>query len=171
MDPDRIEADSFVHYQGAAATDIGGLSHLEGKTVDVVADGFVVLGKAVAGGAVTLDHAASDVVVGLHYESTVTPSKPDYIDDRGATTIGRKKQWAEVILRLHETGLSGITVNGNPLPARSGEDALDSATGLFTGDVKTPVLGSSPEGLLTVKQTLPLPFTLLCIAGTLDVGD
>lgn len=171
LDPDVVAADSYVHYQGAAAMEITGLSHIEGKAVDVVADGFVVSGHVVAGGKITLSKAASDVVVGLHYESTVEAERPDFIDDKGRTTIGMKKQWQEVILRLYQTGLSGITVNGKTFPARSGSDPLDTATALFTGDALMPSLGTTRDGILTVKQTLPLPFTLLAITGTLDVGE
>ncbi|MDA8178293.1 MAG: hypothetical protein M0T69_01960 [Deltaproteobacteria bacterium] len=171
LDPDIVVADSFVRYQGAAATVITGLSHLEGEAVDVVADGFVVTGHVVAGGQITLARAASDVTVGLHYETTVEPEPPDYIDDKGRNNINVQKQWAEVILRLYETGLSGVTVNGKTLPPRAGSDPLDTANALFTGDVKTPLLGTTRAGILTIKQTLPLPFTLLAIAGTLDVGD
>lgn len=171
LDPDVVVADSFVRYQGVAATEITGLSHLEGKAVDVVSDGFVVVGHVVAGGKITLAKAASNVVVGLHYESTVEPEPPDYIDDKGGNNINAQKQWAEVILRLYQTGLSGITVNGMTVPARDGTDPLDTATALFTGDARTPLLGTTRAGILTIKQTLPLPFTLLAVAGTLDVGD
>lgn len=169
LEPDVVAADSYVRYQGAAATVITGLSHLEGKAVDVVADGFVVPGHVVAGGQITLARAASDVVVGLHYETTVEPQRPDYIDDKGRTTIGKKKRWAEVTLRLHETGLSGVTVNGATLPARAGSDPLGTATALFTGDVETPTLADDNNGILTIKQTQPLPFTLVAITGTLHV--
>jgi hypothetical protein len=108
---------------------------------------------------------------GLHYETTIEPEPPDYIDDKGRNNINAQKQWAEVVLRLFETGLSGITVNGKSLPPRSGSDPLDTATAPFTGDAKTPLLGTTRAGILTIKQTLPLPFTLLAVAGTLDVGD
>ena len=171
LDPDVVVADSFVRYQGAAATVITGLSHLEGKAVDVVADGFVVTGHVVAGGKITLAKAASDVTVGLHYETTVEPEPPDYIDDKGRNNINAQKQWAEVILRLYQTGLSGVTINGKTVPARSGSDPLGTAPALFTGDAQTPLLGTTRAGRLIIKQTLPLPFTLLAIAGTLDVGD
>jgi len=164
LDPDTVVADSFVHYQGAAATVITGLDHLEGEEVDVVADGFVVTGHVVAGGQITLATAASDVYVGLHYETTIEPEPPDYIDDKGRNNINTQKQWAEVILRLYETGLSGVTVNDKSLPASAG-------TALFTGDVRTPLLGTTRAGILTIQQTLPLPFTLLAVTGTLDMGD
>lgn len=172
LDPDLPHADSFVRYSGDPVSEIYGLSHLEGKSVDVVADGFVIPGKAVAGGMISLPAPASEVVVGLHYDTTVTPTRPDYVDDRGRTTIGKKKQWTEIILRLKDTGLSGVTVNGKPIPARAGSDPLGSAPALFTGDATWPAnLGTDADGILTVKQTLPLPFTLVAITGTLDVGD
>ncbi|OYV96822.1 MAG: hypothetical protein B7Z62_07555 [Deltaproteobacteria bacterium 37-65-8] len=171
MDPDVVVADSFVRYQGAAATEITGLDHLEGEAVDVVADGFVVTGHVVAGGKITLAKAAVDVTVGLHYETTVEPEPPDYINDKGQNNVNAQKQWSEVVLRLYETGLSGVTVNGKSLPARSGSDPLGTAPALFTGDVRTPLLGTTRAGVLTIKQTLPLPFTLLAVAGTLEVGD
>ncbi len=171
LDPDVVVGDSFVRYQSAAATVITGLSHLEGKAVDVVADGFVVEGHVVAGGQITLAKAASDVTVGLHYETTVEPEPPDYIDDKGRNNINEQKQWAEVILRLYQTGLSGVTINGKTVPARSGSDPLGTAPALFTGDAQTPLLGTTRAGRLIIKQTLPLPFTILAIAGTLDVGD
>ncbi len=171
LDPDVVVADSFVRYQGVAATVITGLNHLEGKAVDVVADGFVVTGHVVAGGQITLVKAASDVVVGLHYETTVEPEPPDYIDDKGRNNVNAQKQWQEIILRLYRTGLSGVTINGKSVPARAGSDPLGSAPALYTGDIHPPNLGTTREGILTIKQTLPLPFTLLAIAGTLDVGD
>ncbi len=172
LEPDLPYADSFVRYSGDPTTAVYGLSHLEGKAVDVVADGFVVPGKVVSGGFVTLDYAASEVVVGLHYESTVTPTRPDYVDDRGRTTIGKKKQWREVILRLKDTGLSGVTVNGKLSPARAGSDPLGSPPAMFTGDAVWPAnLGTDKDGILAVRQTLPLPFTLVAITGDLDVGD
>jgi hypothetical protein len=46
-----------------------GLGHLEGRTVKVLADGALHPERVVTGGAITLDHAASKVLVGLGYTS------------------------------------------------------------------------------------------------------
>lgn len=64
-------ADSFVvdcglQYSGTPATSIGGLYHLVGETVAILADGAVQPQQVVAAdGTVTLDHSASKVSVGL----------------------------------------------------------------------------------------------------------
>lgn len=50
-------------------TQIGGLTWLEGATVAVLGDGGVQSQKVVTNGAITLDHAASVVTVGLPYTS------------------------------------------------------------------------------------------------------
>lgn len=50
-----------------AVTEISGLTWLEGATVAVLADGGVQQPKTVTGGAITLDHAAKQVTVGLPY--------------------------------------------------------------------------------------------------------
>ena len=60
-----VGADSAVIYDGAATTTITGLDHLEGETVEAVADGVYQPDLTVTSGQITLDLAASKVVVGL----------------------------------------------------------------------------------------------------------
>ena len=168
LDPDRPNADSFVLYEGAGAAYIIGLDHLEGEAVDVLADGFVVPDLAVVSGAVTLPAEALEVVVGLNYESELVPNRPEFVTEN-VSTIGKPKQWTEVFLRLYET--CGITVNGDELPFRSGSDPLDTATALYTGDYKVANLGIDDDADIIVVQSKPLPATILCLGGTLDVGD
>jgi len=168
LDSDHPNADSFVLYDGVASKYVYGLDHLEGMAVDVVADGFVIPNLSVSGGSVTLPAEASEVVVGLNYESELVPNRPEFVSEN-LSTIGKKKQWTEVFLRLYET--CGITVNGDDLPFRSGSDPLDAAIEPFTGDYKVANLGVDEEADITVVQSKPLPATILCLGGTLDVGD
>lgn len=167
MDPDRPNVDSFVLYSGVAATVITGLSHLDGKTVDALADGFVVKGKVVAGGQITLDTAASLVVVGLPYESELVPNRPEFMSDN-LNTVGKKKHWVRIVLRLLET--TGIEVNGDELAFRTGEAALGSPPDPFTGDYPLSNQGVDTEADIVIKQKNPLPATILCVGGDLDVG-
>ena len=172
LDPDRPAADSFVLYQGASTATITGLSHLEGKTVDVLADGFVVKGKVVAGGQVVLDHAVTEAIVGLNYESILIPSRPEFATGgvvSTGTTVGKKKQWVDVFVRLKDT--AGIEINGDELPFRTGAAPLGSPPDLYTGDRRVTNLGIEDDVDIVIKQTNPLPMTVLCIGGTLDVGD
>jgi hypothetical protein len=172
LDPDRPNADSFVLYQGVATATIPGLSHLEGKTVDILADGFVVKDKVVAAGQVILDHAVVEAVVGLNYESELIPNRPEFATGgvvSTGTTVGKKKQWVDVFVRLLET--AGIEINGDELPFRTGAAPLGSPPVPFTGDRRVTNLGVEDDVDIVIKQKNPLPATVLLIGGTLDVGD
>jgi len=52
---------------------ITGLSHLEGKTLDVIADEIIYQTLTVTGGSVTLEKTATNVEAGLHYTPVVIP--------------------------------------------------------------------------------------------------
>jgi len=75
------QADSFIIYDGVATTTITGLSHIDGKSVCVWADGADVgtvdyaQTYTVSGGKITLATAASQVVVGLPYTATFKSAK------------------------------------------------------------------------------------------------
>lgn len=62
---EQMFLDGARRYSGAPATSIGGLSHLTGDVVAIVADGARVPDQTVVDGAVTLPFAASVVDVGL----------------------------------------------------------------------------------------------------------
>jgi hypothetical protein len=62
---DSFFVDCGVLYSGAATQTITGLGHLEGKTVNILADGAVQPQQVVTNGTVSLQHAASTVAVGL----------------------------------------------------------------------------------------------------------
>lgn len=167
LDPDRPNVDSFILYDGVATVTIPGLTHLEGKTVDALADGFVVKGKVVAGGQITLDTAASLVVVGLPYESELIPNRQEFSTDK-INTIGKLKHWVKIFLRLLDT--SSLEVNGDELPFRTGAAPLGSPPDPYTGDIQVSNLGIDTEADIVIKQKNPLPATILCVGGDLDVG-
>lgn len=68
---DAFVVDAGLSYSGAPATTISGLSHLNGATVAVLADGKAIGTKVVSGGQITLAEAASKVHVGLGYTGQV----------------------------------------------------------------------------------------------------
>ena len=78
LDSDLLNAvflDASLSYNGAPLTVFGGLQHLEGMTVNALADGNPVIGLIVTGGQVTLPNAASVVTVGLAYTSSLQTMK------------------------------------------------------------------------------------------------
>ncbi|MCP4991634.1 MAG: hypothetical protein GY928_37915, partial [Colwellia sp.] len=68
---DAFFVDSGLTYDGAPATIISGLDHLEGEEVAILSDGYTVPDQVVTSGSITLDVAASKVHVGLRYTPAI----------------------------------------------------------------------------------------------------
>ena len=144
-----------------------GFSHLEGETVDVVADGVVVPQQVVSGGSITIPDAALAIEVGLHYKSTVIDLPPEIPTNLG-TSQGQKISVNRAIARLFES--IGLTINGNVIPFRKfGQDNFDEDVQPFTGDKEVTLLGGQ-NGVVTFEQDQPLPFTLLGIIKEVSVN-
>ncbi|HHS9465451.1 TPA: hypothetical protein ACTWZ9_000954 [Raoultella planticola] len=147
------------------ATTWTGLSHLNGKTVDVVADGSVMPQATVTGGQITLSRKAKKIEVGLHYETTIQTLTPEISTTEGTTQNARKRT-SEVTLRFMET--TGAECNGQVIPFRTfGPKILNKPAPLFTGDHYFGKLGwERGEDTLIIQQRQPLPFHLLAIIFT-----
>ncbi|WP_323994704.1 phage tail protein [Aeromonas hydrophila] len=102
-------ADSHITYSGSPTTSITGLSHLEGKSVVVWADGFDVGEHAVSSGSITLSVAASNVVVGLGYSAPYRSSKLAYSAGMG-TALTQRKKVSRVGLILNNTHAQGLMI-------------------------------------------------------------
>lgn len=160
-----LYTDSAVVYSGSAATVISGLSHLEGESVDVIADGSYKGRFTVASGQITLATAASVVEVGLPYTSTIVTMRPALPQGE---MEGVFKGWLSVTLRLYQT--IGGTLNGQNIPTAVGGMTMDSGPPLKTGDQRMQLQGWDAEGRLTLTQPQPYPLTLLALFGDVEVG-
>ena len=158
-----LQTDCAVTYKGVAITTLTGLGHLEGMLVDVVADGGYIGTKTVAGGIITLEEAATEIEVGLHYNSlgrTMRPAIPDQVIE------GIPRSWDKLWLRLYET--RGGRINGEAIDYPA--DPLGTMP-LYTGDVAVTGMGWDTDGRVTIEQLLPYPMTVLALFGTLSLGD
>lgn len=159
----NLQTDCAKVYSGPPTITITGADHLEGKTVDVVADGSYRGTRVVTGGSFTLDDPASVVEYGLHYDSKAVTMRPAI---EGQMIEGLPRSWDHVSVRLLNT--IGGHVNGEPLEYTPSD--LDML-GLFTGDRKIVGQGWDTDGRITIEQRQPYPMTLLAVYGTLNVGD
>ncbi|MEL5315742.1 hypothetical protein PTR49_05615 [Serratia ureilytica] len=152
-----------VNEAGAAVW--SGFNHLEGQTVDVLADGVVMKPLVVTGGQITLPRTAKRIEAGLHYETTIETLTPEVGTTEGTTQNARKRT-SEVTLRFLET--TGAECNGQLIPFRKfGLGILDKPAPLFTGDHRLGTLGwDRGEDTLVIQQRQPLPFHLLAIITT-----
>ena len=152
-----------------SSTKVTSLDHLEGQTVQILIDDAVYPKQIVSSGAVTVDlpstFASKTIEIGLGYVSTLKTLKVEAGNTTGSTAQGRKKRYNEVIVRLYKT--VGDTVNGDQIPFRSSADEMGQPIPAFTGDKRVTNLGWDRNGQITVKQTQPLPMTILAMTGTI----
>jgi hypothetical protein len=171
--------DAGLSYAGEPVTELTGLSHLAGRSVQVLADGAVLPERTVsAQGAITLPRAASRVHAGLGYVSVLKPMRLEFSGARGSSQT-RTKRITEVSVRLYRSlggkvGPEGGREGGRlePLLYRTSADPMDGPPALFTGDkaVRFPQ-GWGTDGVLTVVQDQPLPMTVLLVAPTLAINE
>lgn len=176
---DAFFVDSGLSYSGSPVTTVSGLDHLEGMEVVALADGNVVRGLTVTGGAVTLPNAASKVHVGLEYDAVIETLDLDLGEVRGLGSVqGRQKSVSNVTLRVENT--RGIWVGGVDSDRDSGKlveykqrstEAWDEAIQLYTGDLDiTPMWDWSRGANVVVKQFDPLPMTILAVMPEVTIG-
>jgi hypothetical protein len=147
---------------------LSGLEHLIGEIVDIVGDGAVYPQAVVdANGQLIIDPPASNIEVGLHYDSYLKTLKPEIKSDQG-TIQSCKKKWSKLYVRLVDT--IGLILNGEIIPFRSSLDLMDTGLTPFTGDKEILNMGWEDDGVVTIEQKSPLPATILCIFGTLEIN-
>ena len=163
---DCFHVDCGLTYDGDPATIISGLDHLEGETVQVVADGMVLPPRAVADGKITLSRAASKVHVGLGYEAAMTPTMPD-VGAPDGSAWGRSKRIQRLVLdgmnatqcwvgpdRAHLVLVDGVTTR-----------RLDQPSDTFTGQVLAlPPTAYDDSYMFTLIHKLPTPFRMRAVA-------
>jgi len=164
----NVFMDSMISYSGSSTSSVTGLSHLEGKTVQIVADGSVHPDLVVSSGALTLNYAATDIKVGLKYVSKLTPTRPGANVGNG-TTLGKMKRWNEIFVRLDRSSIPKI--NGQRPSVRSPGTNFGNEEPTSTEDIDIKNLGYDRDGRIIIEQDLPLPCHIVSIFGTLSVGD
>lgn len=170
---DAFFVDCGLSYDGSATSTISGLDHLEGEEVAILADGSVRPRQTVASGDITLSSSASKIHAGLPYESVLETMNLE-AGARNGTAQGRTKRINRLVLRL-DRSLGGWVgpdeAKMDQLLFRTSNDAMGQALPLFTGD-KTITFpgGQNTHGRIRIKQTMPLPLTVLAVIPEVDTS-
>ena len=163
---DAFFVDSGLTYDSTATTTITGLNHLEGETVQILADGSAHADKTVSGGAVTLDRSASTVHVGYSYDSKVQTLRMEGGADDGVSQ-GKIKRIHGATIRFLDTVGAEIGPdedNLDRLPFRDSSMAMDTAIPMFDGDKEISFpSGYDNDARVFIRQTQPLPMTILAV--------
>jgi hypothetical protein len=151
---------------------VSGLSHLEGKTVSILADGAVMPQVVVTGGVAVLERAAVVVHVGLPYESDLQTLPVALNID--AFAQGRVKNVNQSWIRVFQS--SGIFVgpDANKLTEAKQRttEPYGSPPALKSDEVSvamTPTWAQS--GQIYIRQSDPLPLTIVGITTEIVVGS
>jgi hypothetical protein len=172
--------DCALRYQGAPATTISGLGHLEGQEVGVLADGAPHARRTVTAGAITLDYAAADVLIGLPIDARVR-RLPANVPTQGGSTRGEAKRAPKArIARVDSIGGSLVTGkvsdrgealrDSRPEPIDvSGTQMYGAAPALVTDQRRVALpAGVGSEIELEVIASEGLPLTVTGLAPDLD---
>lgn len=170
LQKDAFCVDCAITYSGVPTTTITGLSHIEGETVTILADGATHPTKVVSGGSITLDRLASTVHVGLAYTPQID-TLPLYVKD----ALGKKKRIHRVTLRFYDTLGGKVGHDANHLEEvlfRAGNDPMDAPPPIFEGIKQVTFPGDwGLDVKVTIIQDQPLPMTILCIEEDFNVGE
>jgi hypothetical protein len=167
--------DCAKRYSGAATATITGLSHLEGKTVGILAEGAVQPDEVVASGQITLDRTFTKVLAGLPFTSTILPMKFDF-DLQDGSTRGRTKRINRAEVSLYKSLGGEFSTDGTEwlwVYPRDFDDPMDASPPPFSGDAEVVVAGNySDASDLYLRQILPYPLTVRALVVKLDAfGD
>ena len=151
-----------------ASTTVSGLDHLEGKAVVVLADGVVITGKTVSGGAITLTTAASKIRVGLPFTAKLQGNWLDMQLQDGSAQ-DKKQRVSKVTVITHQS--NGMEYHADP-DEGTGQwygDGLGNVTAIASRVTRptkfevTNVARHYWETNLTLRSSLPLPVNILAV--------
>lgn len=173
VDPaDAFFVDAGLTYDGAAATVISGLDHLEGKIVNILADGAVHPQLTVTGGSITLEHAASKVQIGLPIVADAQTLPVAAQIDNGSGQ-GRYKNVNKVWLRVFRS--SGVFIGpdaDNLVQAKQRTtEPYGSPPDLKSEEIPIMITPSwADSGQIFIRQSDPLPLTLASLTLEVAIG-
>jgi len=172
---DAFYVDSGLSYTGSATTEIVGLTHLIGETVQIWGDGAIQPQQVVnPEGEIKLQNAVSTAVIGLGYTSRLKSLKLEGGGKLG-TLVGKDKRIFAatlVLLNAHTAKIGPTTSDLIELDFREVSDTMDSGTPLFTGEIFREFEGdfeSDPRFVFQIDG--PVPGTLLGLAPEVELQE
>lgn len=146
---------------------IPGLDHLEGETLQVVADGSYVGDKVVASGVVTLDDYANTILVGLEFNSILRtmPLEPILGNRLPNSRVKGAHKVSAKFFKTIGAKIGEMDKQPTNYPAVTTNDPSGESLPLFTGETRLFISSDwEREKIIEVKQDLPYPMTVLSLA-------
>lgn len=170
---DALYMDAGVTKTGASAT-ITGLSHLEGQTVGVLADGTVHPDCVVSGGSVTLNGTYTKRTAGLKYRQRGRSVRIEAGSADG-TAQGKTKRISSIAFRVYNSlaFLYGTDAAQERTLLRDPSMPMSGPVTPLTGDThRTPWPGGyETDGYVCFEQDQPIPLTIVGAWPILDTQE
>ena len=169
---DGFFVDAGLTYRGAPSDTISGLSHLEGATVSILADGAVHPQRVVTGGSIILDNEASVVHVGLPITADLQTLPIAAPIDNGYGQ-GRFKNVNKAWLRVFRS--SGIFLGPDADKLTEAKQRTTEPYGappaLKSEEIQVMLTPSwADSGQVFVRQSDPLPLTVVSLTAEVAMG-
>ena len=166
--------DCSAEYVGALADVITGLDHLNGETIQVLADGAVHPDVTVSGGSVTLNYEVTNATFGYTFTSELETLPIDAGSQIGSS-MASISRITEVAFKFRKTlgGEFGYESDDTDIiQFRDASDLMDESPGLFTGyKILKFNSGFHRDYKVYLKQEQPLPMTVLNIVFKAQISD
>lgn len=179
FDADSFFVDSGLSYSGVPAGTFSGLDHLNGQVVAVLADGVVVYDGdpagadaatyTVAGGLITIPAVASNVHIGLPIRFAEIETLD--LDVQGTDVRDKQKRVGAVTVLVEKSARAfAAGPDADHLEAYA-QQPWDDPSDLYTGPCEVPLVSEfSSAGRVLLRQTAPLPITVLGIIPLFEIG-
>ena len=160
---DYLMDDSLIKNPGPTDTLITGLGHLQGETVQIVADGIVLPERTVVGSAITLtseEVGYTNVEIGLNFPVEVTGMPLNTNIGSGENQM-RIKRIVRMNIRVYQS--YGYYVDGQPVPIRefgySSVSPLNTSPNAKTGIIEDVLntIGWTRDAMPSITAPDPTP--------------
>ena len=171
---DQIFLDSAIVYEdeGRYFNTITGLNHLNGQSVNILADGFVIKDVVVSNGTITLENYVTKAIVGLPYETRVETLDINYMGN-GNATFGDKRRVVSATVQFIDSCDCKMGTSNGPIDEvifRT-DEPLGTPTPLKTEKKDINLTSShNEEEHIVIVQDKPLPFTVSAINQKVSMG-
>lgn len=155
-----------------ARDSIGGLTWLEGKTVNILADGAVHPQRVVTSGSISLDQASSKVQVGLPIIADLN-TLPWAAQIDAAFGQGRQKNVNKIWLRVHESSgiFAGPDVNNLTEAKQRTTENYGLPPELKSQEIEIVIDPAwNDSGQVFIRQSDPLPLTAVSMTLEVSIG-
>lgn len=154
-----------------ARNSVAGLSHLEGKTVSILADGAVLPSEVVVGGSISIERAAVKIHVGLQYFSDLQ-TLPLAINIE-AFGQGRVKNINQAWVRVFQSSglFVGPTADKLTEAKMRTNEPYGSPPSLRSDEINVNITPTWAQGgQIYIRQADPLPLTVVGVTIEAVVG-